>query len=101
MPFEPKLPDGVSLPPGHRIDVADPRYVALHSLAEREGWSQTAFSETLAIEGRRVSAEYERARAAAPAPAPAPAAKVDFAKMTTSQQFAHALQQSAAKPRGS
>lgn len=89
MAYEPKLPEGVTLPEGYRIKTDDPRYVALHSLAEREKWSQAAFSETLAIEARRVSAEHERARAAAPAPAPAP--RPDFSKMSAREQFAHAL----------
>ena len=85
MAYKPDLPEGVTLPEGYRIKTDDPRYVALHSLAEREKWSQAAFSETLAIEARRVSAEHERARAAAPAPRP------DFSKMSAREQFAHAL----------
>jgi hypothetical protein len=85
--FKPELPAGVSLPPGYRIQTDDPRYVALHGLAEREKWSQGAFSEMLAIEARRVSAEHERARSTAPAPAPKP----DFSKMSSRELFAHAL----------
>ena len=69
MAFEPKLPEGVSLPDGFRVDVNDGRYKALHDLAEREKWSQKAFSDVLGIEARRVSAEHVRARAAQPAPA--------------------------------
>jgi hypothetical protein len=50
MAYEPKLPDGVSLPPGLRVDTSDARYRALEALATRESWSQAAFSETLGIE---------------------------------------------------
>jgi hypothetical protein len=93
MPFEPKLPDGVKLPEGFSIRTDDPRYVALHSLAEREKWSQAAFSETLAIESRRVSAEHERARAPAPAPPTAAASGVpaNWDKLAMQARFAHAL----------
>jgi hypothetical protein len=92
MAFKPDLPAGVSLPPGYRIQTDDPRYVALRSLAERERWSQAAFSDVLSIEARRVSAEHERTRAThAPAPAPAAAPKPDFSKMSTHEQFGHAL----------
>jgi hypothetical protein len=86
MAYEPKLPDGVSLPPGLRVDTSDARYRALEALATRESWSQAAFSETLGIEARRVSAEHERARAA-----PAPAPKPDFSKMTKQEKFHHAI----------
>ena len=89
MAFEPKLPEGVSLPDGFRVDVNDGRYKALHDLAEREKWSQKAFSDVLGIEARRVSAEHVRARAAQPPAAPAP--KPDFSKMSTSQKIEHAL----------
>jgi hypothetical protein len=100
MPYEAKLPDGVSLPPGFNINTNDPRYKALEALATRENLSQSAFGQILAVEASRVSAEYERARAApAPTPAPAPA-KVDMSTMTTAQQFHHALQKSAAARRG-
>jgi hypothetical protein len=56
MAYEPKLPDGVTLPPGFSIDANSSRYKELHSLAERERWSQSAFSDLLGIEARRVSA---------------------------------------------
>jgi hypothetical protein len=93
--YEPKLPDGVSLPPGFKVDVADPRYQALHSLAERERWSQKAFSDVLGIEARRVSAEHERARATPPpTPTPAPAPRPDISMLSTREQFAHALSNS-------
>jgi hypothetical protein len=61
-------------------------------LATRESWSQAAFSETLGIEARRVSAEHERARPAPPAAsAQAPAAKPDFGKLSSREQIAHVL----------
>jgi hypothetical protein len=91
MAYEAKLPDGVSLPEGHRIDTSDARYKALEGLAEREKWSQSTFSNVLGIEAGRVSAAHVSARAApaAPAPAPPPAAPVDFDKLSTLQQFAY------------
>jgi hypothetical protein len=90
--YEPKLPDGVSLPPGFKVDTNDAHYKALHDLASREKLSQSAFSQILGVEAQRVNSEYERARATPAAPAaPAPAAKPDFSKLTTSQKFAHAL----------
>jgi hypothetical protein len=92
MAYEPKLPAGVSLPPGHSIDANSSRYKELHSLAEREKWSQAAFSDLLGIEARRVSAEHERTRAApAPAPAAKPAVPANWDKLTTQQQLHHAL----------
>jgi hypothetical protein len=97
MAFKAELPPDVKLPDGHSINTSDARYQALHSLAERERWSQKAFSDILGIEAKRVSAEHERARAAAPAPAPAPAAKVDLSKMNFREKMQHALQQNAAK----
>jgi hypothetical protein len=90
MPFEPRLPDDVKLPEGYSINTTNARYQALHSLAERERWSQKAFSDILGIEARRVSAEHERARAT-PAPAPAPSPKPDFSRMTVQQQLHYAL----------
>src|SRR5271155_4456082 len=101
MPFKPELPAGVSLPPGFSVDVNDPRYVALHSLAERERLSQSAFSQILGVEAQRGNSEYERARAtAAAAPAPAAAPKVDYSKLPLRQQMQIALERSAAKARG-
>jgi hypothetical protein len=92
MAYEAKLPDGVALPPGFRVDTNDARYRALHDLASRENLSQRAFSEILGVEAQRVNSEYERARTATPAAAaPAPAAKPDFAKMSTQQQFHYAI----------
>lgn len=90
MAYEPKLPDGVSLPLGFKIDTSDERYKALEQLATREKWSQKALSDVLGIEARRVSAEHERARAAPPAPAPA--AKPDMSKWSTSQKLQYALE---------
>jgi hypothetical protein len=89
MAYEPKLPDGVILPPGLRVDTGDARYRALEALATRESWSQAAFSETLGIEARRVSAEHERTHTAPAAAAPAP--KPDLSKLSSREQFAHAL----------
>ena len=88
--YRPDLPEGVTLPPGASIDTASARYRELEALATSQKWSQDSFSGALGLEARRVSSEYERARAAAPA-APAPAPKPDFSKMTTQQQFHHAL----------
>jgi hypothetical protein len=96
MAYEPKLPEGVSLPPGLRVNVDDERYKALHALAEREKWSQAAFSDVLGIEARRVSAEHAKA-AQTSVPAAPPAPSPDFSKMTTQEKFAHALAQSDAK----
>jgi hypothetical protein len=90
MGLKAELPEGVSLPPGFKIDEADPRFVALRDLATRERWSQKALSDVLGIEARRVSAEYERANAT-PA-APAPAAKPDFSRMNTAQKLRYALE---------
>ena len=101
MPYEAKLSEGVSLPEGHRIDTGNERSKALEALATREKWTQAAFSDVLSIEARRVSAEHERAPAAAPAPFAASGVPANWASLSTSQQFHHALQQSAAKPRGS
>jgi hypothetical protein len=96
VPFEPKLPAGISLPEGHSIDTGAARYKELEQLATSQNWTQDAFSGVLGLEAKRVA----DARASAPAPAPAPAAKVAFEKMTTSQQFHHALERSAAKRNG-
>lgn len=105
MAYEPKLPEGVTLPPGHSIDTKSERYKEFEAMATRHGLSQSAFSETLAIEAKRVAAEHARSAAPAPPPAPAPAAKpgvpANWASLSTSQQFHHALERSAAKPRGS
>jgi hypothetical protein len=88
MPYKAELPDGVSLPPGFKVDEADPRYKALHDLAVRENLSQRAFSSILGVEAQRVNADYERARAT---PA-APAAKPDMSKWSTSQKLQYALE---------
>jgi hypothetical protein len=92
MPYEPKLPDDVKLPPGHSIDTGSGRYRELHDLAERGKFSQAAFSDLLGIEARRVSAEHERARASQPAPAQ-PASR-SWDKLSTQEKFAHALSRS-------
>jgi hypothetical protein len=89
--YEAKLPAGVTLPDGYKIDEADPRFVSLRDIATRERWTQSSFENVLALEAKRVSAEHERARAAAPAAAPAPAEKPDFSKMSTADKFAYAL----------
>ncbi|MGB7973331.1 MAG: hypothetical protein WCF81_03045 [Roseiarcus sp.] len=92
MAYEPKLPEGVSLPPGFKVDTGDARYKALHDLATREKLSQSAFSSILGVEAQRVNADYERARATPAAPAaPAPAAKPDFSKMSFAQKAQYAL----------
>jgi hypothetical protein len=92
MAFKAELPPDVKLPEGHRIDTSDERYRQLEALATAHKWSQAAFSETLAIEARRVSAEHERARAAAPAPAPAASGvPANWDKLSTREQMHHAL----------
>lgn len=101
MPYEPKLPEGQALPPGLSVNTDDPRYKALHDLATRENLSQRAFSAILGVEAQRVTNEYERARVAPAAPAPAPAPKVDVSRLSTRDQFAHALQKGAPPRRGS
>jgi hypothetical protein len=95
MPYEAKLPEGVTLPPGFKVDTADARYRALHDLATREKLSQSAFSQILGVEAQRVNADYERARAtpavaAAPAPAPAAPAR-PWNELSTREQFAASL----------
>ena len=97
MPYEAKLPDGVTLPEGHRIDTTDARYRQLEQLATSQKWTQAAFSSVLGIEAGRVSAAHASARAAAPAPAPAPKAGVPehWSKMSTQER----LQWSLANPR--
>jgi hypothetical protein len=91
--YKPDLPPGVSLPPGFKVDTADPRYRALHDLASREKLSQSAFSQILGVEAQRVNADYERARSTPAAPAPAPAAPSPKAwdQMSTREQFAASL----------
>jgi hypothetical protein len=97
MAYEAKLPDGVTLPPGYSVDTTSERYKEFEAMATRHGLSQSAFSETLGLEARRVAAEHAGARPAAPAPngtpapAPAPAAKPNYAKMTTAEKFANSL----------
>jgi hypothetical protein len=85
--YKPDLPPDVKLPEGASINTEHADYKALTDVARAEGWSQSSFSKVLGLEVSRS----ERARAAAPAPAPAPAATVGWDKMTTSQQFHHAL----------
>ena len=92
--YKPDLPEGVALPKGSSINTEHPDFKALESVAREEGWSQKSFSRVLGLEFQR----HERARASQPPAAPAPAPKIDFSKLSTSQQFHHALQQSAAKP---
>jgi hypothetical protein len=93
MPYEAKLPEGVTLPEGHRIDTADARYKQLEQLATSQKWTQEAFSSVLGIEAGRVNAAHASARAApaAPAPAPAPAAPRDWGRLSTREQFAYSL----------
>ena len=97
----------VDLPPdlkGHSIDTAHPLFKSFEADAAARGMSQEAFSAALAAYARGVTgkpAARAATPAAAPAPAPAPVAKVDFSRMTVQQQLHYALQQSAAKPRGS
>jgi hypothetical protein len=91
MPFEPKLPDGVKLPPGSSINTAHSDYVALENLAREEGMTQKAFSRVLGLEVARVTAARAAPPAPAPVAAPAPAAKPDLSKMSPREQFAHAL----------
>jgi hypothetical protein len=92
MAYEAKLPDAVNLPPGYSVDTTSARYKEFEAMATRHGLSQSAFSETLGMEARRVAAEHERARAAAPAPAPAPARP--FSSLSTAEKFAASLARS-------
>lgn len=94
--YKPELPEGVSLPQGHSINVEHADYRALEALAREEGWSQKSFSRVLGLEAKRSMAK----GAAAPAPAPAPAPKVDFSKLSTTEQFHHALLNSNPPKRG-
>jgi hypothetical protein len=94
MAYEAKLPEGVSLPEGHRIDVSDARYKQLEQLATSQKWTQEAFSSVLGLEAGRVNAAHAGARAAAPAPTPAPApAKVpeNWDGLSMRAQFARSL----------
>lgn len=84
--YKPDLPPDLKLPAGASINVEHADYKALTAVARAEGWPQSSFSKVLGLE----IARSERARAAAPA-APAPAPAPDFSKMTTREQFAHAL----------
>jgi hypothetical protein len=100
MPYEAKLPDGVSLPTGFRINTDDLRYKALVDLATREKWAQSSFSGALHLEFRRVTAAQQSAKpapAAAPSPAPAPAVPENWGKMSNFQKMAHAVAASDAK----
>jgi hypothetical protein len=85
MAYEPKLPEGVTLPPGHSIDANSSRYKELEALATSQNWTQDAFSGVLGLEAKRVADAHASARDAAPA------AKVAFENMTTAQQFHQAL----------
>ena len=90
MAYEARLPDGVSLPEGHRIDTGDERYLQLEAVATAHKWSQAAFSDVLGVEARRVAAERARATPPAPSPAPAPARAVpsNWGSLTFQQKMA-------------
>jgi hypothetical protein len=91
MAYEAKLPEGVTLPEGFKIDTSDERYKALEQLASSQKFSQETFSNLLGIEGRRVVAEHA-ARASAPAaPAPKPAVPVGWDKMSFAEKTQFAL----------
>ena len=88
MTYKPIIPADA---PQLRVDVNDWRYKAAHDFAERSGWTQDQFSKALGDEARRVAASAPKAAAAAPA-APAPAPKpVDSSKLSTREQFSHAV----------
>jgi hypothetical protein len=82
--YKPDLPPDVKLPAGASINVEHADYKALAAVAQAEGWSQSSFSKVLGL-------EVARSGRAAAAPGPAPALKVDYAKLTTTERFAHAL----------
>jgi len=42
--YKPELPEGVTLPDGHRVDVSHPSYKALEAIATEERWTQKSFS---------------------------------------------------------
>jgi hypothetical protein len=92
--YKPELPEGMS---GLNINVDHPDYRKLEALAKEEGWTQKSFSRVLGLEASRVMAQTPKP-ASPPAPAPAPAKP--FAKMTTQEQFAHALSRSVVNRRG-
>jgi hypothetical protein len=92
--YKPELPEGMG---SLKINVDHPDYRKLEALAKEEGWTQKSFSRVLGLEASRVMAQTPKP-AAAPAPAPAPAKP--FAKMSTSEQFAHALSRSVVNRRG-
>jgi hypothetical protein len=82
----------VDLPPdlrGHSIDTAHPLFRAFEADAVARGMSQEAFTSALTAYARGATAKPASTPAAAPAPAPA--APRDFSKMSTREQFAHAL----------
>jgi hypothetical protein len=85
--YKPELPADVKLPEGHSINTAHADYKALEALAKEEGWSQASFSKVLGLEAKRTMAK----AAAAPTPAPKPPLPANFSKMSTREQFTHAL----------
>jgi hypothetical protein len=91
MPYEAKLPEGVSLPPGHSINVASEPYKQLEAIATAHKWSQESFSAVLGVEARRIAATAPAPAAAAPAPAPKPAPAKPWDQMSTREQFAASL----------
>jgi hypothetical protein len=84
--YKPDLPEDMK---GLSINTNHADYKALVALAGEENWTQKSFSRVLGLEAKRVTA---KAPGPAPAPAaPAPAPKPDFSKMSSREQFAHAL----------
>src|ERR1700722_17100148 len=63
MAYSPKLPEGITLPPGHSIDTSAARYKELEALATRQKWSQDAFSGVLGLEAKRVAEAHASASA--------------------------------------
>ena len=98
MTYEPKLPDGVTLPAGASLNTKHPDYVALEKLATEEGWTQKSFGRVLGLEASRSLAR--PATPAAPPPAPTPPTR-KFSELSTSEQFHAALLKGQAPRRGS
>jgi hypothetical protein len=91
MPFEAKLPEGMAVPAGHSINVEHEDYKRLVSLAEKEGLTRRQFSAAFGYEFQRHARAASAPMPAPAAPTPAPAPKVDVSKLSTREQFAHAL----------
>jgi hypothetical protein len=93
MAYEPRLPEGLSLPAGHSINTASEPYKQLEAVATAHKWSQESFSAVLGVEAKRIAATAPKAAPAAPAPAPAAKAAVpaNWDRMSVREQIAFGL----------